>query len=74
LDYCVVNIFQMEKGCTETVIIQVFKISTMEMWTMHNKNELVQFIERETNGYVSSTMTIEQLMRYLPIENYCRVK
>ena len=56
------------------MIIKIFKISTMEMWTMHNKRELVQFIERETYKYVSSTMTIEQLMKYLPVENYCRAQ
>lgn len=56
------------------MIIKVFKISTMELWTMHNKKEFVQFIEQETQSYVLSTMTIEQLTRYLPVENYCIVK
>ena len=56
------------------MIIKVFKISTMELWTMHNKKELTRFIEQETDNYVLSTMTIEQLIRYLPVEDYCIVK
>lgn len=64
----------MEKRGTESMIVKVFKISTMEIWTMHNKKELVKFIEQETQNYVSDTMTIEQLMKHLPIENYCIIK
>lgn len=56
------------------MIIKVFKISTMEMWTMHNKKELVRFIEQETDHYVSIKMTIDQLMKYLPAENYSKVE
>lgn len=56
------------------MMIKIFKISTMEMWTMHNKRELVKFIEQETCNYVSSTMTIAQLMKYLPVEDYCRAE
>ena len=56
------------------MVVRVFKISTMEMWTMRNKTELVRFIEQETQKYVYTTMTIEQLMKYLPVENYCIVE
>lgn len=56
------------------MIIKIFKISTMEMWSLQNKKELAQFIEKETRSYVSATMTIDQLMRYLPVEDYCRVE
>ena len=56
------------------MIIKVFKISTMEMWTMRNKKEFVRFIEQETQNYVSTTMTIEQLIKYLPVESYCIVE
>jgi hypothetical protein len=56
------------------MIIKVFKISTMEMWTVHNKAELIKLIEQETGIYVSNKLSIDQLMRYLPIENYCRVQ
>lgn len=56
------------------MIIKVFKISTAEMWTMRDKSALVKFIEQETDMYVSEKMTIDSLMRYLPVEDYCRVK
>jgi hypothetical protein len=64
----------MEKGYIKIMIIKVFKISTMEMWTVHNKAELIKLIEQETGIYVSNKLSIDQLMRYLPIENYCRVQ
>ena len=54
--------------------IKIFKISTMEMWTMRGKKALVKFIEQENNAYVPVQLTIDQLMRYLPIEEYHRVK
>lgn len=56
------------------MIIRVFKISTMEIWTLHNKAELIKLIEQETDMYVSDKLTINQLMKYLPMENYCWVK
>lgn len=64
----------MEKGDAKPVIIKVFKISTAEMWTIRNKKALVKFIEQETESYASERLTIDQLIRYLPIEDYCRVK
>jgi hypothetical protein len=56
------------------MIIKIFKISTMEMWILRNKKDLVRFIEQETCKYLSLTMTIDQLVKYLPVENYCRVE
>ena len=56
------------------MIIKVFKISTAEMCTVRDKRALMKFIEKETSSLVSDKLTIEQLMRYLPIEDYCRVK
>ena len=56
------------------MIIKVFKVSTAEMWTMKDKTSLVTFIEQETGSCVSNKMTIKTLMRYLPVEDYCRVK
>ena len=64
----------MEKGYVGQMIIKVFKISTSEMCTMNDKRELIKFVEKETESYVSDRLTIEQIMRYLPIEDYCRVK
>lgn len=56
------------------MIIKVFKVSTAEMWIMKNKNALIRFIEGETNNYVPCTLTVKQLIKYLPVEDYCRVK
>ena len=56
------------------MIIKIFKMSTVEMWTMRNKKALVQFINQETNLYVSDRQTIKQLIKYLPVEDYYRVK
>ena len=64
----------MEKGYTKIMIVRIFKISTMEMWTLRNKKELIKLIEQETDVYVSDRLKIEQLVKYLPTENYCFVK
>lgn len=56
------------------MVIKIFKVSTAEMWTLKNKQRLVLFIEQETGRFVSNKLTIDQLVRYLPVENYCRVK
>ena len=46
----------------------------MEMWTLKNKSELIKLIEQETGMYVSDKLTIKRLIKYLPVENYCRVQ
>jgi hypothetical protein len=56
------------------MVIKIFKISTMELWTLKNKDALVDFIEQETDMIVSKTFTIKQLIEYLPIENYHYIK
>ena len=56
------------------MVIKIFKISTMEMWTFKNKNRLINFIKRETNIDVSSKLTIDQLVKYLSPSDYYRVK
>ena len=56
------------------MIIKVFKISTAEMCTIRDKKALIKFIEAETQTYVPKTITINHLLRYLPVEDYCRVK
>ena len=56
------------------MIVKVFKVSTAEMWTMHDKKALIKFIEQETGQYIPEQLTIEQLIKYLPVEDYCRVK
>ena len=56
------------------MIVKIFKVSTAEMWTLRNKKRLILFIERETGRFVPEKLTINQLIQYLPVENYCRVK
>lgn len=56
------------------MIVKVFKVSTAEMWTLRNKKRLLCFIERETGVIAPEKLTIDQLIKYLPVEDYCRVK
>jgi hypothetical protein len=56
------------------MIIRIFKISTKEMWKLNGKKSLVQFIEQETNTFTSDKLTIDQLIKYLPKEEYYRMK
>ena len=41
---------------------------------MQNKAALISYIKQETNISVPAELTIKQLIRYLPIEDYHRVK
>lgn len=56
------------------MIIKIFKISTREMYTFKNKFWLHQFIQTETNKHPSLSLTIDQLVCYLPVENYYRAR
>lgn len=56
------------------MIVKIFKISTKEMWTMYNKRGLIAFVKQETGFTISDKMTIKQIVKYLPVENYYRVK
>lgn len=56
------------------MVIKIFNLSTLKLAIIPNKKYLIQYIERETGKYVSNKLTINQLMNYLPIENYCRIK
>ena len=56
------------------MIIKIFNISTKEMWTIPNKQELYRFIKVETGITPSQNLTIFKLMEYLPKSNYYRVK
>lgn len=56
------------------MVVKIFKVSTSEMWTLKNKRRLICFIEKETGSLVSEKLTINQLVKYLPVEDYCRVK
>ena len=56
------------------MIIKIFKISTMEMWILHNKNALIDFIEQEMDLLAPKNLTINELIKWLPVENYYRMK
>lgn len=56
------------------MVVKVFKISTMEMWVLRNKAALIDFIEQETKLILPRRFTITQLIKYLPIEDYHRIK
>lgn len=56
------------------MIIKIFKISTKEMWTIPNKQELCRFIQTETRVAPNQNLTIFKLIEYLPKSNYYRVK
>jgi hypothetical protein len=56
------------------MIIKIFKIETLEMCTIYHKKALIKFIKDELGIYLSSDMTINQLIKYLPVEEYYRVK
>ena len=56
------------------MIVKIFKIETSEMCTIHHKSSLIKFIEDEIGISLSDKMTINQLIKYLPVEKYYRVK
>lgn len=55
------------------MIIKIFKISTKELYTFKNKNELFYFVKEITNMPILYSTTIPQIIAYLPVEDYCRV-
>jgi hypothetical protein len=56
------------------MIIKIFKISTKEMYTFRNKSEFNKFVRIVTNKHPSFRLTIDQLIKYLPVEDYCRAR
>lgn len=56
------------------MIIKIFKISTKEMFTFKNKFWLHQFIQTETKQYPSLKLPVDKLAKYLPVEDYYRVR
>ena len=56
------------------MVIKIFKISTKEMWTMKNKESLCEFIANEVGKRPDEKLTIFNLVKLLPKENYYRVK
>jgi hypothetical protein len=56
------------------MIIKIFKISTAEMWTFYNKQALREYVISNVLCAPSRYATIDELIQYLPVEDYCRVK
>lgn len=56
------------------MVIKIFKISTKEMWTIRNKESLCEFIYQETGIEPDRKLTVFNLVKCLPRENYYRVK
>lgn len=56
------------------MIIKVFKVSTAEMWTFANKKAFRKYVMSNVLCAPRSNATVDELMKYLPIEDYCRVK
>ena len=56
------------------MIIKVFKVSTAEMWTFCNKAAFRKYVISNVLCVPKENATIEELMNYLPVEDYCRVK
>lgn len=56
------------------MIIKVFKVSTKEMWTFYNKKAFREYVVQNVFCIPKYNATINELMGYLPVEDYCRVK
>ena len=55
------------------MIIRIFKVSTKELYTFQNKYEFYTFVKEVTNKFPGYNNSIDQLVKYLPVEDYCRV-
>lgn len=55
------------------MVVKIFKVSTKELYTFKNKFELYNFITLTVNRYPSFNVTVNELIKYLPVEDYCRV-
>ena len=56
------------------MIIKIFKVSTAEMWVFNGKHEFRKYVMSNVMCLPSSRATINELMDYLPVEDYCRMK
>ena len=56
------------------MVIKIFKVSTKEMWTFRNKDVLRKYIIQNILCVPRPNATINELIKYLPVEDYCRVK
>ena len=56
------------------MIIKIFKVSTKEMWSFRSKDELRKYVIQNVLCIPRHNATIDELIKYLPVEDYCRVK
>ena len=56
------------------MVIKVFKISTAEMWTFYDKQALRKYVIRNVLCAPKQSATIKELIDYLPVEDYYRIK
>lgn len=56
------------------MIIKIFKVSTKEMYTFPNKQSFYEYVRLVSGMPLMYSMTIDNLMNSLPVEDYCRVK
>lgn len=56
------------------MVIKVFKVSTTEMWTFNNKQAFREYVIRSVLCAPKRNATVNELMQYLPRNDYCRVK
>lgn len=56
------------------MIIKIFKVSTAEMWKFRNKAAFRKYVMSNVLCAPKQNATINELMSYLPVEDYCRVK
>lgn len=56
------------------MIVKVFKVSTAEMWTFRNKDAFRKYVMSNQLCAPKPNATINELMKHLPVEDYCRVK
>lgn len=54
--------------------IRIFKVSTKEMYTFPNKQSFYEYVRLVSGMPLMNNCTIDDLMNYLPVEDYCRVK
>ena len=71
---CYVYFCHVKRRNVKEMIIKVFKVSTAEMWTFYNKKAFRKYVIANVLCLPRQNATINELMAYLPVEDYCRVK
>ena len=56
------------------MIVKIFKISTAEMWIFRGKQALREYVMQNVLCLPRRHATIDELVQYLPREDYYRIK